>query len=97
MFSITWLDLKHCPINPDDGIVVQAIPNDRNKVIRAYVCEGKWYNLGHKEIEDDIRWWRPDRVFNRRGSSVTALQYARAWALIQETVNDYEEILRRDN
>ena len=97
MYQITWMDLRHCHILPDEGAIVQVLPSDRSRVIRAYVCDGKWYDMGHKEIEGDIRWWRPDRVFNRRGSSVTALQYPRAWALLQEVANEYEEILRRDD
>lgn len=79
----TWLDLRMCWFPPPEGVLVQAMPAERDRIVRCYFCQGAFWDMMHKRVE--VRWWRPNEDHSRKDDAARK-QYSVADGLLQEII-----------
>lgn len=74
-------------ILPDEGHEVVIYAPTLLGLRKGYYLEGKWYDLYHRHLHG-VQSWKPGPD-PKDSDSVTALQYAEAYRLIQTIIESY--------
>ena len=91
--ELEWFDLWDKSHTPAEGEPVHALPDHQQVMIRCYYCEGRWWDSMHIEVQQNIRWWRYERMpIFQADADPSSTQYSIARGLIQHAAERADSI-----